>query len=285
MIDERDYTGKNTIAPYRCSCGNIQTGRTIHYFRNKSWRCKKCAKEMISKNSAYRFEHDYMSVKINLLSEDKELLTYKEYFKKDDYISYRCLLCNKVSTIKFSSYMTHDYSCNSCRIKDIRNKRWEHILELASDSNAKIITNLDEYQNGCDRITVLCNCGEIFDTNINEFIFGGKRQCNQCGIVLRSGENSPMWNGGVTPESEKIRRSKEYIKWRNSVFLRDNYICQCCGEASGGNLNAHHIYNFSEYTNMRFDINNGITMCDACHNPNKVGSFHYVYGTHNNTPE
>jgi len=33
------------------------------------------------------------------------------------------------------------------------------------------------------------------------------------------------------------------------------------------------------------ELGNGITLCDSCHNFNKYGSFHHVYGTHNNTKE
>lgn len=73
--------------------------------------------------------------------------------------------------------------------------------------------------------------------------------------------------------------------WRKAVFQRDQYTCQCCGNKKGGNLEAHHIKNFNDHEHLRFDIDNGITLCQNCHNPNKKGSFHYVYGTRNNTKE
>ena len=91
-----------------------------------------------------------------------------------------------------------------------------------------------------------------------------------------------MWKGGITSEHNKIRNSKEYADWRNAVFERDNYTCVCCGDNSGGNLSAHHINNFSDHEDLRFVLSNGITLCDSCHNPNKIGSFHNIYGTHNN---
>lgn len=100
-----------------------------------------------------------------------------------------------------------------------------------------------------------------------------------------SGENASNWKGGVTSENDKIRHSIKYKEWREAVFKRDNYTCQCCGDNKGHNLQAHHKYDFAEYPDLRFDINNGITLCDKCHNPNVIGSFHHTYGTKNNTPE
>lgn len=35
--------------------------------------------------------------------------------------------------------------------------------------------------------------------------------------VYPKGVAHHMWKGGVTPEHEKIRKSNEYILWRNSV--------------------------------------------------------------------
>jgi hypothetical protein len=107
----------------------------------------------------------------------------------------------------------------------------------------------------------------------------------------RRGQNSPIygekngrWKGGVKSENEKIRQSVEYKEWRNAIFARDNYTCQCCGEKSG-DIEAHHIDNFSDNVDKRFDIDNGITLCKKCHNPIYEGSFHNVYGTFNNNKE
>lgn len=72
------------------------------------------------------------------------------------------------------------------------------------------------------------------------------------------------WNGGVTPYHVKIRNNDEYKNWRKVVFGRDNYTCQKCKQV-GGNMNAHHIKSFTDYPELIFDINNGITLCESCH--------------------
>lgn len=85
----------------------------------------------------------------------------------------------------------------------------------------------------------------------------------------RKGDKSATWKGGITPEHMRIRNSKELRDWRESVFKRDKYICQDCLDISkAGNtvyLHAHHLISFSEYPELRLDINNGITLCKKCH--------------------
>lgn len=80
-----------------------------------------------------------------------------------------------------------------------------------------------------------------------------------------SGENNHAWKGGVTSINEKIRKSIEYKLWRISVFERDNYTCVWCGLKSHGNIEADHIKPFAYFPELRFAIDNGRTLCKACH--------------------
>ena len=72
------------------------------------------------------------------------------------------------------------------------------------------------------------------------------------------------WKGGKTPENQRDRSSKKYADWRKAVFLRDNFTCQMCGQVGGG-LNAHHIKRWSTNVNERYQVSNGITLCEKCH--------------------
>ncbi len=101
----------------------------------------------------------------------------------------------------------------------------------------------------------------------------------QMGITRKGkyiGEKVWNWKGGITPINIKIRNSPEGIFWRKSVFHRDKYTCVHCGDSRGGNLEADHIKPFAYYPELRFDINNGRTLCKSCHKKTDT------YGTKNN---
>jgi len=97
---------------------------------------------------------------------------------------------------------------------------------------------------------------------------------------FRSEKNCHFWKGGITPKIVKIRNSMEIRLWRQSIFCKENFTCQKCNDNTGGNLNAHHIHNFSDFPELRFAIDNGITLCKTCHK-----NFHSIYGKKNNTKE
>ena len=95
----------------------------------------------------------------------------------------------------------------------------------------------------------------------------------------QKGEKGNNWKGGVTPELIKARNSLEYKIWDSAVFVNNDYTDQKTG-IRGGKLHAHHIYNFSSHPELRFDINNGITLSEKSHK-----KFHKKYGRKNNTRE
>lgn len=73
------------------------------------------------------------------------------------------------------------------------------------------------------------------------------------------GEHHWNWKGNGSD-----RCKVEYVVWRKKVYERDNYTCQHCNKV-GGKLNAHHIKEWCNYVDLRFDIDNGITLCHNCH--------------------
>jgi hypothetical protein len=51
--------------------------------------------------------------------------------------------------------------------------------------------------------------------------------------------------------------------WGKEILARDGYRCMVCGET--GKVVPHHILPWGKYADLRFDLNNGITLCKECH--------------------
>lgn len=116
------------------------------------------------------------------------------------------------------------------------------------------------------------------------------------GIYQRTEENiTRFWLGKKrAPTSEatkdKIRKSKigvyhikdrtqlktdrqkaydtQYKYWMLAVKKRDHWKCKIGDENCKGRLEAHHILAWRDHTELRYSINNGITLCQY-HHPRK----------------
>lgn len=106
-------------------------------------------------------------------------------------------------------------------------------------------------------------CGEVFYTQTKA------KHCSlKCGRARRVGSLAPAWKGGVSTAHEIIRASQQYADWRSAVFMRDGYVCRKCKHPKRA-INAHHIKRFADFPKLRFDLGNGIALCEICHNKSK----------------
>lgn len=89
-----------------------------------------------------------------------------------------------------------------------------------------------------------------------------------------AGNKNPNWKGGVSEEHLRIRRSGAHKQWKIDVLIRAGYRCEecgvhqystcdCCGTRVS--LHVHHIKSFTEYPDLRFDVDNGQALCPKCH--------------------
>lgn len=78
------------------------------------------------------------------------------------------------------------------------------------------------------------------------------------------GDKHPNWKGGVTYPIFALRKTKEYRHWRNAVLERDGYRCRRCYKSTR-RLNTHHIFSFTLFPELRFEVSNGLTVCVSCH--------------------
>ena len=77
------------------------------------------------------------------------------------------------------------------------------------------------------------------------------------------GSNHWNWQGGK-PRTRKEMNTPEYKEWRKQVFERDNYTCQKCGD-HGKVINAHHSKSWKDHIESRYNVSNGITLCNKHH--------------------
>ena len=102
-------------------------------------------------------------------------------------------------------------------------------------------------------------CGKSFDAVDHRARFCS----NECVIEWRTGDTSPVWKGGNAAHRIRSQFKGDIAVWRKSVYARDNYTCQKCGNRE--NIQAHHIKSISEYPEHALELDNGITLCIACH--------------------
>jgi predicted nucleic acid-binding Zn ribbon protein len=200
-------------------------------------------------------------------------------FKNKSIKTFTCITCNK--EFQFKTYGQKKTCSKECYLKNILNI---HTGKIIFNKRKKTdLTNLK----------LLCKCGNNKDykskTCLNCFkskikrpdkkcivcentftpkTSRGKTCSKKCLIIhyknQRKQDKNSNWKGGVGSKNQLERRSDNFKKWRIQVFERDKYTCKDCNKI-GGTLHAHHILPFATNKELRFDINNGKTLCFKCH--------------------
>jgi hypothetical protein len=160
--------------------------------------------------------------------------------------------------------MNKEYICKKCNVIFNNNKGCKSRTPLFCSCKCSAL-----YNGGLDSVKEKMSKAKIGKTTWNKGVKMWEGKEHPRGMLgkkfpNRSGENSHLWRGGVTTENELQRKSPEYKKWRTLVFERDNFICQECKKV-GGKIHADHIKPFSKYKELRFNVNNGRTLCVECH--------------------
>lgn len=124
-------------------------------------------------------------------------------------------------------------------------------------------------------------CGHIVTTSIEAFMRSVTGLCSECCKDFHKGEKAYNWKGGYTDQKIAFRKTYAFKNFVKQVLKRDNYCCQICGKTNKqAKLIVHHKNGYNWCVEQRTDINNGITLCEDCHN-----AFHNLYGCGDNTLE
>lgn len=75
------------------------------------------------------------------------------------------------------------------------------------------------------------------------------------------GDKNPNWRGGRTHDPDRNRYPAK--QWAKKVKERDGFQCVECGATE--DLHAHHIKRWLDYPDLRYDLDNGKTLCSPCH--------------------
>lgn len=187
----------------------------------------------------------------------------------------RCVCGNEIIVLGSSLRIGNTKSCG-CYARERKSEI--RIIDMIGKSFHKLIVIKQAKhrirRSGKRRLRWLCqcDCGQTTTVLGESLRSGHTKSCGCFHTESLTGCNHPNWKGGVTPGIKRVRNSKEYKQWRTSAFARDNYQCKYCSKTGKG-LCVHHIDSFADFPEIRFLIENGITLCKKCHQ-----KYHKLYG-------
>ena len=156
---------------------------------------------------------------------------YNQYHSKN-VPECECIICKK--KFKGSKYNANKYCSRECYLKDheIKNKK-----------------------------RICPKCGKEFTAKTSEDKYCSQ-ECYTNDRHMPKGKDHQNQKGGISLLNDR-KDSAQYKNQRKQVFERDNFKCKKCG--SKEKINAHHILAQKHYPDKRYDIDNGITLCEKCH--------------------
>lgn len=173
-----------------------------------------------------------------------------------------CLQCNK-ETFRYKSTIRNKTFCSTkCRgdynRDDVNFGKWNVGLVRSEEVRGKISNS---------------NKGKLLGSK-NPF-FGKKHTKETLEKISKSnigkfvGEKSVLYIKDRSLLKKDDRRNDySYKEWRKEVYKRDGFTCRIADNKCNGKIEAHHILGWVDHEELRYNINNGITLCHA-HHPRK----------------
>lgn len=265
----------------KCDCGNICFKRQDHLIKDKSCGCYVKITNAIINMKRRGIKTRILNSKDDMIGKRFGKLVVLSIFDYDigEPKKYLCQCdCGKQKVIYKINLKNGNAKSCGCLKDDYRKKREKELLGLKI-GRLTILKITDFYSPM--KVLCKCECGNEKEIVYNNIKRGMTTSCG-CYRIERVHEVS--YNPLLTEEQRKRRRKEigdhSIKKWRKKVFDRDNYTCQNCLDNTGGNLVAHHLYSYADNELVRYDIDNGITLCEKCHK-----KFHDTYGYGVNTLE
>lgn len=267
VLLEKLYENNHQKLKFKCHCGKIEEDLTLKQFKSYK-QCKDCCNILYyNKNKV-----------IDIFKSNNCTLIIDDYINNQQKVEYICP-CGNIEETTIHNFIHSIYKrCKQCTYEIVGENialDFEFVKSYFEDQGCKLLST--EYIKNSIPLDYICSCGNISKITFNSFQNG--RRCIKCAI--KRGSESPRWNPNLTDEErERKRQYTEYGEWRSEVYKRDDYTCQCCGDNKGGNLIAHHLDGWDWNKIDRFNVDNGITLCEICHS-----DFHNMYGYGGNTKD
>lgn len=255
---------KHHFCSAKCSLKRYQRQQTEEGWAEEP--CKECGKIMRWPKSRMR---TFCS------RECASIYRFKNYKPLDKNIDFICDCCGKVSSMERGEYSRRIKNNKKlyCSIRCGKIERLPYVIDESEINNYKDLK-------GTDFIVFKCKeCEEEHKQKYHKFINSINHFCSSRCATRYNGKLIYCFNKGIHLE-EYSKPIKVYYRntpenkakentWRKQVFIRDNYTCQHCSDKSGNGhkviLNAHHIKFFKHFPELRYDADNGITLCKKCH--------------------
>lgn len=257
---ETEYQNDRTQLRYIARCGHERTSTFNNFYRGKGDLCRSCRYKANGEKRRLRHE----DIKAAFESEGCKVLGIdgEGEFAKVRYIA----LCGHENVCNFNKFTSAKAGriCSTCS-RSVRYK-YDYVRECFEERDCILLEK--EYVNCKTKMRYIAQCGHestiTFDALLNSP--GAALRCRDC--------------HKHTYHDEPIDRNRTASKvWRKAVYARDGYTCVACGK-HGGDLNAHHLAAYDNSPDLRFKVENGVTLCSNCHI-----QFHSQYGFGGNTPE
>lgn len=250
---------------YSVSYSNFKQGK----------RCPTCRNEKLNK----KYKKNIQEVKTDIEKIEGYLLISDTYINSDKKLEIRCPN-GHLFFMSYKNFHNVGQRCPYCQNKKVD---FNDVIYAFKKHGFILISTEEDYTTNTNKLDFICEKHQDLGIQQIGYVYVKRGQgCEGCFKEKISGENSHLWKGGITSENLLFRSSSKYKDWRTKVFIRDNYTCQCCGNSISNKLQVHHIDNFSDHEEKRIDIENGITLCEYCHDIKYKNSFHSIYGTRNN---